>query len=36
VPALIQALGDSDWDVRRAAQQAIQQIQTKQSQTKRP
>jgi HEAT repeat protein len=32
VPALIQALGD-DWDdVRRAARQAIQQIQTKQSQ----
>jgi len=36
VPALIEALGD-DWDdVRRAAQQAIQQIQTRQSQTKRP
>ena len=36
VPALIQALGDSDWDVRHAARQAIQQIKTKQSQTKRP
>jgi HEAT repeat protein len=36
VPALIQALGDSDWDVRHAARQAIQQIETKQSQTKRP
>ena len=37
IPALIQALGDGwDKDVRRAAQQAIQQIQTKQSQTKRP
>ena len=36
VPALIQALWDSDGDVRRAAQQAIQQIKTKQSQTKRP
>ena len=36
VPALIEALGD-DWDdVRRAARQAFQQIETKQSQTKRP
>jgi hypothetical protein len=37
IPALIQALGD--WrseNVRRAARQAIQQIETKQSQTKRP
>jgi HEAT repeat protein len=36
IPALIQAQGDSDWDVRWAARQAIQQIKTKQSQTKRP
>ena len=36
VPALIKALGDYRVDVRRAARQAIQQIQTKPSQTKRP
>ena len=36
IPALIQALGDYGYYVRRAAQQAIQQIETKQSQTKRP
>ena len=36
IPALIQALGDSNRAVRRAARQAIQQIKTKQSQTKRP
>jgi len=36
VPALTKALGDLSENVRRAAGQAIQQIKTKQSQTKRP
>jgi len=36
IPALIEALVDGWDDVRRAARQAIQQIETKQSQTKRP
>jgi HEAT repeat protein len=36
IPALIKALRDDRYDVHRAARQAIQQIQTKQSQTKRP
>ena len=36
VPPLIEALGDRSENIRHAARQAIQQIQTKQSQKKRP